>query len=213
MKRMNRAGFTLVELLLAMTLFSAVMIVATVGFIGMNRTFTRSLIRKELSETAQAVTQDVTRGLRAEGINAEVRLCSETVSNPANCYIRWSAVCVGGTRYIWRVGTTGIPTTDPPLGLYRDAGPCTAPINSTKTLLLSDKYRVRHLRVTALNSSNADGLFRVEGVFTTADQSALSTPAGGDPFTITCLGSSQAAGAQSCAVEKFNFVVSARNRE
>ena len=34
----NSEGFTLIELMLAMTIFSAVMVVATVGFIGMNRT-------------------------------------------------------------------------------------------------------------------------------------------------------------------------------
>ena len=37
----NSEGFTLIELMLAMTIFSAVMVVATVGFIGMNRTFNR----------------------------------------------------------------------------------------------------------------------------------------------------------------------------
>lgn len=200
----KQAGFTLVELLLAMTLFSLTMIVATAGFIGMNRVFTRGLVRKDLSEAAQFITEDITRALRAEGLSSVATACPETGSTNPPCYNGWASQTLGQTRYIWR--SSGAHT-----GLSRDTGPSTAAPSSSRVSLLSDKYKVKALTISKLPTS-AD-LYRVSGVLTTSTQEALSMPADGDPFKITCLGSGQNVAAQSCAVEKFNFVVSTRTRQ
>ena len=66
-KILNSKGFTLIELMLAMALFTTVLVITTVGFIGINRTFSKGLVRKQLSESVQRTTEDITRTLRAEG--------------------------------------------------------------------------------------------------------------------------------------------------
>ena len=76
LKKNDIKGFTLVELMLAMTVFSTVMVIATVGFIGMSRTFNRGLIRKDLSEYSQSATEDITRTIRGLGSTANFTNCN-----------------------------------------------------------------------------------------------------------------------------------------
>lgn len=210
-KKLNTQGFTLIELMLAMTIFSAVMVIATVGFIGMNRTFNRGLIRKELSESSQGVAEDVTRVIRNLGVNVSAQNCS---SGDADCVPDWSSVCIGSTRYSWRaVSDEG--------GLFKDQiTSCDGPITDKKNIM-SDRYVVRDFKIekimrTVSSSTTpfSDSLFRISGVFTTADDSALSLgdPLAFDPSAVRCLGTSRVATVRTCAVERFNFVINARGK-
>lgn len=203
----NRAGFTLIELLLAMTLFTTVMVVATVGFIAMNRGFNRGLIRKQLSEAVQSVNEDITRSVRAEGaktINAVN--CSGTSggSCPPN---GWEAICLGRTRYVWKSAETG---------LYKDLGPCSASVNiNNSTLVLSERFSVKKFTLTTVNlpseiTNEASGIVRVQGLFTTNTPSALTTDQSGDPI---CKGSAENSAVNSCATESFNFLITARGKQ
>lgn len=192
---MNRRAFTLVELLLAMTLFTSVMVIATVGFIAMNRSFTRGVIRKELSEAAQSLNEEVTRTIRAQGRNATARNCP----NDENCpsATGWSAVCIGQVRLLWQKNATGI---------YKDSSgiPCDGAIPEDKKLIFSDRYKVQAFSVTSIR----EGLFRVQGLVSTNTPDALTTPL--SPLDITCKGSAQSSAVSTCSVERFDFVTSVR---
>lgn len=206
-RRMNVKGFTLVELMLAMTVFSAVMVVATVGFIGMNRTFNRGLIRKDLSQYSQTVTEGITRDVRSIGPTVAVDSCAEGATD---CVTDRSAVCLGAARYTWN-------GSGEPGGLYKDApASCGDVLSSNAETVVADRYVVRDFKVERLTSPVTgagfpDSLFRVSGVFTTEDDDALffGDPSF-DPNQVRCLGTAQAAAVRTCAVERFNFVINAR---
>ncbi len=198
----DNRGFTLIELLLAMTLFSTVMIIATTGFVGMNRSFNRGVIQKELSEASQSIADNITQSLRAEGTGSQVQLCDENSSDPGNCLVGWSAVCFGQVRYLWSVSSNNS-------GMSKDTGPCSEPLSNDAITVLNERYRVRAFEVSKIDTA---GLFRVRGVFTTRDQSGLTAFDQADPFATTCLGTSQAVAARTCSVEKFSFIISARSQ-
>lgn len=196
LRKMNTKGFTLVELLLAMTLFSTVMVITTAGFIGMNRSFTRGVVRKELSEAAQNLNDDVSRAVRSQGVTDTVTQCDRS----APCAAEWAAVCLGHVRFYWQPGQTD---------LFRDGGDCAEAIPDDRVSVLGNRYRVRAFEISEPQS----GLFRVQGVLTTnVGDNLLTVPAGGDVFTTRCVGSAQNAAVATCAVEQFDFIVSARQR-
>src|SRR6476660_7737459 len=105
MKLINKSqsGFTLIELVLTMMLFSTVLLITTVGFIGMNRIYIRGTIKKQLSESVQAVSDDMTREIRANGgagtTNCAAGACGIGGSPGADA----ERLCIGKVRYIWQL--------------------------------------------------------------------------------------------------------------
>lgn len=178
--------------MLAMTVFSLMMLVATAGFIGMNRVFIRSSIARELSESSQAVAEDITKSIRQN--HEEHRVCSEgSLSDQYE-----GSLIVGSTAYAWGKDS----------GLWKGPANC----GSFTTEIVSTRYKVRALDVSPLGDEGA--IYRVRGVLTTLQDSAINFPASTsnwfDDPNVHCKGSAEGLGVQSCAVEKFNFVVSGR---
>jgi len=192
----QQSGFTLIELMLAMSLFIGIMVISTVGFVGMNRTFTRGTIRKQLSEAVQNSTQDMARAAQASPQNATVATCNP--SKPG-CDSTVNAVCLGATRYLWNKDDGG---------LYKDFRSCSEAPAPDKQSLMDNRYKVQALEVTPL----ARSLVRIRGVYSTAEEAALALPNTSDPeyaFKITCKGSAETSLVQTCAVEKFDVVINA----
>lgn len=194
MKQLNQNGFTLVELMLATSIFTLVMIIATTGFIAINRTFTRGLIRKQLAENIQQVTADVTSIIRTHNQSGGVVTCSAT--SGGSCPSGWNALCFSGARYIWK--DSG--------GMYKDYKKCNDPDFSTKTELVDARFKVQNLSV----SSSSDNLFNIHGVISTSDPEALSQNPVTDPDTLSCKGSAESAAVRTCALQKFDFLVNSR---
>jgi prepilin-type N-terminal cleavage/methylation domain-containing protein len=202
----NSGGFTLVELLLAMTLFSSVMVVATVGFIGMNRAFTRGTIKKQLSESVQLVTDEASRSIRQGSVLTEPLSCSESDSpTKQNCPSGWSALCfASNVRFFWK--SVGDDTTSN--SLYKDtSNDCSkAPNVATAARLMGPRFRMLQLVAEPVGAA---GLVRLKGVATTVDRAALTELVNNDPTSVQCQGSANAA-SRTCAVESFSFIVGGR---
>jgi len=206
----NQKGFTLVELLLSMTLFVTVMIISTVGFIAMNRTFTRGNVRKQLSEAVQLTTEDVTRVVRQipQSDGDSVKVCVAIPGDPvaAGCPSDGAnAICITGSRYFWK----NDPDSD---GLWKDGSECdtaTTPTTQNALQLMDDRYKVVRLSITPAGSAQ-DHLLRVQGTFRTADRSAFNNP--DSPLDVKCKGSIESSAARTCAVEQFDFIINARGQ-
>jgi len=187
----NKNGFTLVELMLAMSLFITVMIVATVGFVGINRTFSKGLVRKNLSEGLQRSIEDISRTVRVHGQLDEktqadssvLGLCSET-----QCYL-WQSYVQGADR----IG-----------GLYKIQGGFDVSKFGSGEELLDERFVVDRLDIDILASS--PDLVRISGVIRTNEDSAY-TIVDGKPDETVCKGSAEEGASQNCALEKFNTVV------
>ncbi len=195
--RNDSKGFTLIELMLAMALFITVLILSTVGFIEMNRTFSRGLVRKQLSESVQRTTEEVTRAVRASPVNTLPGNCQ--TSGQTDCPADgWKALCFISVRFLWK-------TDAEPYGLYTDNKGCQDGVDtSSANQIMGSRYKVSDLQVGDL----VDDLYRVSGVFRTSDDEAIVDLA--DPSIMRCKGTSQSPLVRSCAVERFNFIVNAR---
>ncbi len=215
-RKMNlqQNGFTLTELMLAMVLFSAILVISTVGFIGMNRTFNRGVIKKQLSEGVQAVSDDMTRTMRAQPTESLPKSCYST--DDASVYNQckntvgegWSWLSFSNACYLWQYRSVPNATS----GLYKDGGPCATDSLAEKKALLSSRYVVRQgVSIAQIASEGASGtqLYAVSGVFSTVEDEAVHVPADASD-TWHCKGTAESSHVATCAVQQFNFIVNAR---
>ena len=104
-KPLNQNGFTLVELLLATTFFSFILVLFSVGFIQINRTFQKGASIKEVTDTGRNVIEDLARNIRT--VKASDVLIEPTGyplgdgSPPLGAAFR---LCLGDVRYAWNEG-------------------------------------------------------------------------------------------------------------
>ena len=192
MNNFNNKGFTFIELMLAMTLFISIMVIATVGFVGINRTFSKGLVRKQLSEAVQRSVEDITRTIRSQGVLSNYSTLPDGSQG---------ALCSTSVCYVWGDSDTG--------GLYRTSLSAVEDFQEG-TELLDSRFIVDVLRVENISGQKME---RLRGVFRTNDESAfnISRSTSGeitDPFSTTCLGTAQDGATTNCALEKFDFVVS-----
>lgn len=202
--KVNSRGFTLVELMLAMTIFVAVMVISTTGFIAMNRTFTRGVVRKQLSEAVQRTTEEITRDVRQlpqqAGLAITCKQANPTPDSACPADNAWNTVCLTGSRYIWK--NEG--------GLWKDTKQCSDAVNpSNSRKLIDERYKVVGLAVTNTTKSE-NHLFRITGTFRTADDEAFTDPSAAD--TVKCRGSAASSAVKACAVERFDFIINARGQ-
>lgn len=198
----DQNGFTLTELMLAMVLFSAVLVFTTVGFIGMNRTYNRGLIKKQLSEVVQRVSEDVSRSIRSQPSNIEPVVC---LASDVDCVIpsgaeswqdlnlnimQFSSVC-----YVW-------PSQG---GFFRQVGSCKPDLSKAERLM-SDRYVVREplsLRPIRVDTTNGGRLYGLKGTFSTTNIDAIKNESG----VWRCRGTSEHPEVVNCAVEAFSIII------
>lgn len=204
----NQKGFTLVELILAMSLFATIMVISTAGFIAMNRSFTRGTVRKQLSEAVQRTTEDITRTLRSmPQSKTNSKFCNlESLSCPRSK--DWNLICFSGARYFW-------PTDTNAGSLYRDSKPCSDSIaTGVAEQLVDDRYQVLNLEVKPVTSSQEVSLFSVAGVFRTLDKAAfnIENPTKEQLKSLRCKGGALSSAVRTCAIEHFQFTINARGQ-
>lgn len=199
----DQSGFTLLELMLAMSLFLTVLMLTTSGFIALNRTYTRGTVRRQLSEAVQTSTESLTKALRSAPANSTaVTLCSTAVPNctpqDASNALSFNSAC-----YFWNNSANQALRG----GLYVSSNKCEAGSDlSTKARLLADKrYLVQKLTINPVSGNN--GLWQIDGIIRTVDDNSFNNP-GLDE--VRCKGSTQSAFVQVCAVESFKFIVNNR---
>lgn len=205
----NKKGFTLVELMLAMAIFISVLMIFTFGFIGISRTFSRGILRKQLSESVQITTDNLTKAIRAGNVNSLPIHCNDSTPECADQISPsgWQAVCFGADRFFWNPNIGG---------LYHGNSSCDTDIQTDEARQVVDtKFRVDALEINALNntsSAKATSLFEVRGVIRTKDNAAFSfdTEIPADPYKTKCRGTTESNTVRSCAIENFSFIVNSR---
>ena len=206
----NQKGFTLLELLLSMTLFSTILVVTTAGFIGLSQTFNRGFIRKQLSEGIQQTAGDITQAIRTNS-NDLPKTCSADSSDP-DCLPSsdYAQLCfpANNSRYIWQTKIIA-PATDPTKGgLYKTTGDCKTAIDTGKLQTMIDsRYFVRALSVSTVGGASSN-LYQLQGIVTTSSDGLINGSAA-NPMLYTCVGSSNTA-SRSCAVQKIDMIISTR---
>lgn len=96
MRGQNQSGFTLVELLIATTVFSVILLAATAALIQVGKLYYKGLIASKTQGVARTVTDNVSRNLQFS--NGQFS-SAEPVGSP-----QVRAICVGSTRYTYLLG-------------------------------------------------------------------------------------------------------------
>lgn len=175
----SKQGFTIIELMLAMTFLSFVLVFMALTIVQMMRTYDKGLTVKQVNQAGRTVTDDIAKAMRGEQPGGIV------VANVAN-----GRLCIGNVMYVWNpvyVGSRSAPTpssTDnykidgAPLTMARQYLPnptttCNTPnlinynISSSQTdySLLGDRARVLWAGITSSPDSRLAKLTFVLGTY------------------------------------------------
>lgn len=149
---MNNKGFTIVELLVSMTFFSFILLLIFVGFVQINRSYSRGLTVKEVQNSTRNLTEDLVRTIR------NTNSVDEIILDPAGYRI-----CVGGIRYAWNqyddasssfTDETYASSTDQiKIVKIEDNLACSADIDQANSKqLIDNNHRVQYLSVEPIGS-------------------------------------------------------------
>lgn len=221
-RRVNpQAGFTLVELLLALAFVGFVLIFATTTIIQVMRTYNKGLAIKEINQTARSAMEDMSRIIRVSNPSAIVTLAT-TAPNVTGPTANQGRICLGSVSYVWNFtnATTNRYTdgsrvnfariNDPGSSLCVGAPGSYPQVNKTEaTELLSSNVWVQQLTVVPGVGSEFYDIFLQ---FSTVEDPASPaiTYAWSDPTPanrVACKGGNQG---QFCAVASFSTTVNAR---
>lgn len=149
--RKDSSGFTILELMIATTVFSVVLLIASAGIIAIGRDYYKSLTSTRLQETTRSVMDDVSSSLQFSQ--------TDTVSSDLSATVK--VRCFGTDRYRYIINQKVQKVTDPTHpenfhGLYRDKRPSESICDTSGgwddgTELLGDNMRLLQFDVNGSN--------------------------------------------------------------
>lgn len=116
-------GFTIIELLLAMAVFSFVLMITVAGFVQVNRSYTKGINVRRAQDSARTIVEQIAREIR---ISEDV-----TFNGPAR------TLCIGGNiQYSWSLANSGSGFQGAPGTrlVRRSDGPCGSGTTITEML-------------------------------------------------------------------------------
>ncbi|HET7673137.1 MAG TPA: prepilin-type N-terminal cleavage/methylation domain-containing protein [Candidatus Saccharimonadales bacterium] len=154
MRLRSQKGFTIIELLIATTVFSVVLLIASVGIIAIGRDYYKSLTSTKVQETARSVADDISKSLQFSLADTVSKQLTNLDGTPATVKTR----CFGSDRYRYILNQKVQQVTDPSHpadfhALYRDKRPsettCDSSGNWTDgTELLGENMRLLQFEVS-----------------------------------------------------------------
>ena len=94
----GRRGFTLVELMLAMSFISVLLIAIAMTIIQVSTIYTKGMTLKEVNQTGRDISTDVIRAVAASG---KTDLASDFVEVTSGSTLVGGRLCLGSSSYIW----------------------------------------------------------------------------------------------------------------
>lgn len=157
MKRTNYLGFTIIELLIATSIFSVVLLVALNGFFQIGKLYYKGVATSQTQATAQKIMEDMSSSLQFASVSGVTPPPTNPVSG-----VRYF-MCIGDTRYTYIIGNQVTSTHDfiNNFGLLRDYAGCGDPFSGGPALkdpveMLGAKMRLSKICLFAANGSTLD---------------------------------------------------------
>ena len=95
MKRLNTTGFTIVELMIASTVFSVILILISIGLISVGRVFFKGVTLTNTQEVTGVITEDIA---------SSIQLSGESITFPITANGSTKGFCIGTRRYSYLEG-------------------------------------------------------------------------------------------------------------
>lgn len=112
----HQAGFTLVELLIATTVFSVILMAAAAALVQVGRMYYKGVVTTQVQNVARTVIDDVSRTIQF-GDGSYEKIPAE--ASPPTAQPPIQVICVGNTRYTYVVGMQ--VNNKIPSGIYNSA--------------------------------------------------------------------------------------------
>jgi prepilin-type N-terminal cleavage/methylation domain-containing protein len=194
-----QSGFTLVELLLALALFSFVLIISTASFIQINRLYHRTNTTAQTQTLSRRLINEISRSVRLAPKNAAI----ETAIDGTGA----DFICIGDTVYEFRLNTETTGTTNA-IARYEHLQPtCSnypvSPPPPDSVSLLDNGFYLRDILLQPVDNNGE--AFRISITVSHGDDSTLEGGAGAGAATRCAAGS--APGSQFCAVSTLQTTV------
>jgi prepilin-type N-terminal cleavage/methylation domain-containing protein len=222
----NADGFTIVELMIALSILSVILVTATLVLISVGRLYSKGVNSANIQNTSRNVTSDLSSALQFGGeapvpctLSADTRTCYASSHVYAGMASPVYSFCIGTARYNYVLDQElGVSTAHI---LWRDTLPSTsAPCvtldlsQSTPTGSSSDGYelagnKMRITRLKVLQTSPGSDLYDVDVWMAYGDDDLVNTAGVGSPSPghSTCNGGR---GTEYCAVSEVSTTVSGR---
>lgn len=206
-------GFTVLELMVAMSVFTVVLLVLTVGILRFSQDYFRGVTRSRTQTVARQIIDDIAQNIQF----------GQTVT-PNQSGSGYQAVCIDSTRYQYKIGQQVAPADDAynhrtQFGFIKTVGTncvssqpsaIVAPLDSTtQHEMLGNNMRLLRLAVNA----GTNNTWTVSVTVAYGDDDLLNIAPGasltdGDYASLGCVAG--AAGSQFCAVSTLTTTVQQR---
>jgi prepilin-type N-terminal cleavage/methylation domain-containing protein len=203
LKLSSNRGFTILELMVATSVFAVVLIVLSVGVISFTNDYYKGVTQTKTQTTARAIVNDI-----AQGIQFGQNIDYSTTPDDNNL----NYVCVDNTLYTYKLNTEVIANPDGPHqakdALMKDinAGNCQG--GGTLALDHGRELLADHMRLSALSVvSLARGTYTIHVRVVYGDDDLLTTSRDSEEDTEACLSGS---GSQFCATSDLTTTVQSR---
>lgn len=100
-------GFTIVELMVALSVLSVILVMATVVLINIGGLYSKGVNQANLQNTARNILTDVSNAVQYSG-TAPLLACASGGSGSCGT-LPYSVACIGNVRYTYFLGTTSQP--------------------------------------------------------------------------------------------------------
>jgi len=179
----DNKGFTIIELLVATTVFAVVLLAITYGLLQIGRTYYKGITTSKTQQTARNIMDDISRNIQFS--SAPPNISAATTSGGVG------RVCIGDIRYTYildRQLVDSSPNSDQSLHvLVKDSSPgCTSnrnlssAVTGTDQELMDPSMRLSKLSVQSVGSTN--NLWKIDITVLSGERDLLqdsSSPADG----------------------------------
>lgn len=111
-RQINAKGFTIVELIIAMSIFSLVLLLITTGILTIGKRYYKGITTSRTQDATRSVVDDITRSLQISGETTVVRPAVPAIGSPTYGDVR--SLCVGRTRYTYVLNSINSPSAPNP---------------------------------------------------------------------------------------------------
>ena len=104
--QLNSKGFTIIELLIATSVFAVTMLVLMFGVVQISRTYYKGLTESKVQDTARNIANDLSESIVLNGGNVSQRsnLAADNTGNPSTSTPEVDAWCIGGQEFDYILG-------------------------------------------------------------------------------------------------------------
>lgn len=212
--KLRQKGFTIVELMIATTVFSFVLLVASTGVISIGRLYYKGITNAKTQEAARAVIEDVSRSRQFTGGDYSFGGATGGLQT----------FCFGQDRYTYNIGeriTDSDPSNPSTWGIRHDVNPDVGncdPLASGGEELLDRNMRLLHFTVSSVGGGQfsinvkvaygENDLLEVSSCSSGFTGDVCDNPSDADWATAQCRNG--IAGSNFCAVAELATVIDKR---